>query len=515
MPSHLHSAATVGKPSLRLRTTSGIIWFALQSVATRGVALLQQFVLVWLLAKEDFGLIGLAYSVSMFVNLLANPGIDGVLIQRQRQFRHWATPGFWLGMATGLAGTLVMLVAAPLAAWAYGRTELTGLILVLAIAPPLQALQIVSRASLQMEMRIKQLAMLGILTSLLTAALTIAGAALGLGAYSFVLPVPIVSIVVAVAGWRLARPPIRPRLEVSRWKYFIGDSAALGGTRVLQTLVMQGDYIGLGLAGIADAAIGTYFVAYKLSTQTFLLMANGVSSVMFPSLNHLALDPELQLRSTRRATRLLAMVAIPFCLLQILLAGPLIRLACPPSWEDAILPLQLLTAGMMLNAPCWPMQSLMMSQRRFGELFCVALRYTIVFAAMIAFALVVRPGIVSVATAVMLWYTWSAPYLYWHAARRKYPFYEYFAEIHRPLGAGLAAALPCGISLSRLADTAIADAIALAAVPVVFTFLFVVLTRRMAREDFNDFCAQVAPFWNRLRGLAVPRVDSAQSKVRR
>jgi len=404
------------------------------------------------------------------------------------------------------------VAVAPIAAWAYGRPELLGLIMVLSLTPPLQALQIVPRARLQMEMRIKALATLGVLTSLLTAALTIAGASLGMGAYSFVLPVPIVSIVVAAAAWRLARPPVRPQLRFSRWKYFIADSAALGGTRVMQTIIGQGDYIGLGLAGVSDAAIGTYFVAYKLSTQTFLLMGSAVPTVLFPSLSQLALNPELQVRSMRRATRLLALAAVPFCLLQILLAGPAIRLACPPAWSDVILPLQVLTFGILITAPGLPLQSLMMSQRRFQKLFKVSFTTAIVFCALIAIALTIRPGILSVAAAVALGYAWCTS-LYWVAALRGVPFYDYYREIACPLVAGVAASLPCILLLSLVPESRTADVIALAAIPTVFCPIFVVVARQLARADYDDFLAQLAPFWRRWSGRPTPPIDAVQPKV--
>jgi PST family polysaccharide transporter len=498
--------------SLRQKTTTGMIWLGIQMVATRGVTFFQQFVLVWLIAKEDFGLIGLAYTVTMFVNLLSNPGIDAVLIQRHRRYRQWATPAFWLGISVGLAGSAILLAAAPVAAWAYGRSELTGLILVLAIVPPLQALQIVPRARLQMEMRIKPLVQLGVTTSVLTAVLTIIGAALGMGAYSFVVPVPIVSMIIAAMAWRLARPPLRPRLEISRWRYLFADSAALGGSRVMHTIVGQGDRIGLGLANIPDASIGIYFVAYKLSTQTFLLLASSVPTVLFPSLSKLSLDPELQLRSTRRATRLLALVTIPFCLLQMLLAGPVIRLACPPGWADAILPLQILTLGILITSPSWPMQSLMMSQRRFQKLFKLSVSTAVVFCALIAIALAVWPGIVSVATAVALWYFWCTP-VFWVAAHRDVPFFDYYREIARPLGAGVVASLPCVLLLSMLPDGKMADAIALAAIPAVFCCIFVIVARRLARADCDDFVVQIAPFWRRWFGRPASQTDAVQPKV--
>ena len=153
----------------------------------------------------------------------------------------------------------------------------------------------------------------------------------------------------------------------------------MGGTQFLQMLISQGDYLCLGLAGVSEASIGVYYFAYRLSTQSFMLIANSVPMVLFPSLSQLVLDPGKQLRGTIRASRLLAVVAIPFCLLQILLAERVIHLVCPPRWLEAVVPLQILTVGIMVNAPAWPSNSLLMAQRRFRELLRLSVICTVTF----------------------------------------------------------------------------------------------------------------------------------------
>ena len=156
MTSQAPTAATVQKPTLRQRTTRGILWVAAQAFATRGSTALQQLALGWLLQPDDFGLIGLTYTVTMFVNLVANPGIDTILVQRRRRFKLWATPACWMGVAASIVAMMLLVVLAPIATRIYEK-PLTGLITVLAIAIPFQSLQIVTRAQLQMQMRFAQL----------------------------------------------------------------------------------------------------------------------------------------------------------------------------------------------------------------------------------------------------------------------------------------------------------------------------------------------------------------------
>jgi O-antigen/teichoic acid export membrane protein len=483
--------APATQPSLRQRTTRGVLWVAAQAVVTRGVTLVQQLALAWLLAKSDFGLIGLTFTVSAFVNLMSNPGIDAVLVQRGRRYRHWATPAFWLGMTMGLAGAIVMAAMAPAAAWAYGRPELVGLILVMALAPPLQSLQIVPRAQLQIELRFKAVVMLGVATSVLTAVLTIAAAYLGLRAYSFVVPIPIVSLLVAVANWRLARPPIRFRLEFSRWKYLFGYGATVGGTKLLHVFITQADYIVLGLMAFPEAAIGTYTFAFSIAIQPSRLLSGSVPAVLFPSLSQMSLAPEKQVRATLRAMRLLTLVTIPFCLLQILLTLPLFRLAFPPRWLDAVLPCQILTLGLMINATSWPTHSLMLSQGRYRELLWLTSIAAIAFAAMLAAAVWIDPSIVSVAVAVALWHMFHSPLIHWAATRHFAPAGSYWVETYRPVIAGVLAALPCMILQKSLGGTVAELIVTLIVGSLVFAVTYALLIYAIWRTAAVDLVQQL------------------------
>ena len=67
-------AAAPEQLSLRQKTTRGAMWIAGQSMVTRVVVLVQQLLLAWLLEKSDFGLIGLATTVTAIANWMANPG---------------------------------------------------------------------------------------------------------------------------------------------------------------------------------------------------------------------------------------------------------------------------------------------------------------------------------------------------------------------------------------------------------------------------------------------------------
>jgi PST family polysaccharide transporter len=492
------AADPASRPSLRQKTTQGVMWVAAQAGATRVVTLVQQVALTWLLSKSDFGVIALAYTVTTLVNLMANPGIDAVLVQRLRKFHLWATPALWLGMAMSVAGAIVMLVAAPIAAWVYEQPHLIGLIAVLALALPLQALQIVPKARLRTQMRFKAVVMLGLVNSVLIAVLTVGFAYFGMGAYSFVVPVPIVAAIVSFANWRLARPTIRKRAEFSRWKYLFGNGMTVGATQLLHTFINQADYMALGLAGLSDAKIGVYMFAFNIAIQPLRLISSNVPVVLFPGLSHLANEPEKQARAALRAMRLLMMVTVPVCMLQILLAEPLFRLVCPPEWLDSVLPCQILTVGLMINAACWPATSLLLAQGRFREQLWIAVIGTVIFLLILAAAILEYPSIISVAVAVGVFHLIYSPLVHWCAVRQDVPRGSFLRETMPPLVAGVGGLVPSLLVARFLPETVAGDMAWIAVGGVLFSAVYLALLYVLVPASVQDFWQQVSPLWRKI-----------------
>src|SRR6185437_13458349 len=97
----------------------GALWVLSQSAASRLVQVLAQIVLAWLLTPADFGKVSLALAVATTVGACFNFGLEDVLLQRHRAIPLWAATVFWLSLAIGFIGGLVLLLAAPIAALLY------------------------------------------------------------------------------------------------------------------------------------------------------------------------------------------------------------------------------------------------------------------------------------------------------------------------------------------------------------------------------------------------------------
>lgn len=92
------------EPSALSRSTaSGVLWLIAQTLANRGVGILSQLLLAWLLLPAEFGQFGLAMSIILLVGPLTSFGVDDVLLQRSARAHIWSAPAFWMGLAAAMS----------------------------------------------------------------------------------------------------------------------------------------------------------------------------------------------------------------------------------------------------------------------------------------------------------------------------------------------------------------------------------------------------------------------------
>src|SRR5262245_45270348 len=145
-------------PSVGYVVTRGLFWLSANTVAAKLVSIVGQVVLSWLLLPEEFGSIGLAYTVLAFATLIQQAGLTEILVQRGEHFRRWANPAFWLSLSLGLLAAALTIAAAPVAARIYHDPRVVSLLVVLALSLPVTSLALVPTARIQHQMQFRYIA---------------------------------------------------------------------------------------------------------------------------------------------------------------------------------------------------------------------------------------------------------------------------------------------------------------------------------------------------------------------
>src|SRR6185312_1949939 len=247
--------------SVGMAATSGIAWTMAQTALSKAGLFVGQLILAKLLTPEDFGILGLAYTITMFFGLFSDIGISQTLQQRHPRTHLWATQAFWLTLGLSSLTALVMAVYAPIGAALYHNPKIAGLIWVLALNMPIAALITVPQARLQSQLRFNFMASYGVVEMIATQLLTIFLAWRGFGSLSFVLPIPVLSLARVIVYWLAAPISLRSRRQAKGWSLMLKRSSGIFGTSLLGMAISQGDYITLGLLSSTEV-VGIYYFAF-------------------------------------------------------------------------------------------------------------------------------------------------------------------------------------------------------------------------------------------------------------
>ena len=424
------------------RAARGVAWMVLQGLGSKIIAIAGQVALAWLLGRKDFGQVGLAYAIFGFASILQQSGLREILVQRHRHLRRWENAAFWMSLAGGLLSAVFMLAAAPAASVLFESPRLTGLVAVLSLTGPIAALAIVPTSRLQIDLRFRYLSIVNIVSSTATVLLNVLFAYLGFGAYSFILPLPIVAALRTVLLLAAAPPAIRLRFQFRRWRYLVGDSGLAIASVVCIVVSMQGDYLILGYR-YGDEQVGLYFFAFNLSSQTMQLLAANIAGVLFPTLSKLQMEPRRQCHAFVRASRLSAVLGVPFCLIQAAVAAPAFALLFDPKWQASVQVFQVLSLGMASLTASIAAGSMMQAQGRFRLLFFVSFAFAALFIAAVWIAASVGQAR-AVAVAVAIYTMVTGPLNIYFAIRPVGGGWKQVCEVYvMPfLAAALATAVP-------------------------------------------------------------------------
>lgn len=352
-------AAPLGQAAL-----GGAMWSVLQTVASKAFALASQFILAGVLLDTDYALVAMTILVASFASLFQQIGLGEMLVRQHHRFARVAPATLALALCTGLMSLVITMGVSPLAGLIFAAPELKGLLLVAAVGLPFDALTVIPQASMRIRMQFRKIAILGTTNVLATAILSVTFAFLQMGAYSVVLPRPIVSIGTCVATFVLSGLPLRLHFRMKLWRRFLRNARYFFITGGLNTLLAQGDYLLTGLF-FPKAILGAYYFAFNLSTQTVQLISANLSGVLLPSFAKIDSDRSRQLAAYLKVCSAIMLVGVLACLLQAALAHPLLRLVYAHKWDAAIPLFQILSVGMMFILPAGPGIVILSAQGRY------------------------------------------------------------------------------------------------------------------------------------------------------
>jgi O-antigen/teichoic acid export membrane protein len=325
-------------------------------------------VLARLLTPQDYGLIGMATTITVFVAMFKDMGLSTATIQKAEINHGQISTLFWVNVVFSSATMLLTAAIAPVVAWFYGEPRLTWIILVSASGFIFGGLTVQHQALLNRQMRFTALATIDIASMLIGIATAIVLAWYGAGYWALVFMQLATGIATTVGVWVMCawRPGLPVRHSGVRSMLAFGGN--LTGFSVINYFARNLDNVLIGRYwGVQQ--LGVYAKAYQLLLLPIQQINAPISSVALPTLSRIQNQPEQYCAYYRKAVLSIAALGMPLVAFLFVAADKLILALLGEQWVDAILIFRVLApaafVGTFNMATGWVYMSLGQPHRQF------------------------------------------------------------------------------------------------------------------------------------------------------
>lgn len=337
--------------SLKSQSLSGMIWSAIERFAVQGIQFVIGLILARILSPSDYGIIGMLAIFIAISQTIIDSGFSKALIQKQDRNETDFSTAFFFNIAVGLFCYLILFFASPYIASFFKEPILKNVLRVLAINLFLNSLAVVPVAKLSIKVDFKTQSKASIISAILSGALGIVLAYMGVGVWALVAQSVCHSFVNVTLLWYLLK--WRPLIKYS-WKSF--KSLFGYGGNILIAGIISTIY-----DNINTLVIGKFYtpmdLGYYTRGQQFpsLLSTNLtaiVQRVTFPILSKIQ-DDDNRLLSVYRDYIKISSLGIFFLLVFLSsIAEPLVSFLLTDKWIDAVIYLQVFCYALMFDHIC-------------------------------------------------------------------------------------------------------------------------------------------------------------------
>jgi O-antigen/teichoic acid export membrane protein len=330
----------------RAQAVHGAFWTASGAVGRYALAGITTLILTHLLEPGDFGLIAITYAVQALVVIIIPTGFLDALIQRPQLAGTDLNAAFWSVVSLSGGALLLVILLAPLAAGWFDQPVLAALLVGMALASVLRALDTIPRALLNRRLDFRTLTLARLLGMVIASLGAITLAALGGGAWALIVQAAALNAIALLilwraAGWQPGSPftVTRPALR-ALWIFALNVSAFSAVGYVI--LNADDQLIGYRLG---SQALGFYALAYSFMAWPARDVLGSVSAVLYPIFARFQDDPNRFRAAYLESLQLSAAFAFPTLALIAITAPTLIPWLLGPRWTPIVLTTQILAIG--------------------------------------------------------------------------------------------------------------------------------------------------------------------------
>lgn len=394
-------------------------------------------VMAHLLNPQDFGLVGMVTALTGVLNLFRDFGLSAATVQKVDINDDQVSTLFWINILVGIFLGLLTTAMAPVAVVFYHQPHLFWVTIALGSSFVFNAIGVQHSALLQRQMRFTALAVIEVISWVVSTVLGIGLALAGFAYWALVAATVALPFVGSICMWFVSGwVPGRPRTGVG-----LRSMMRFGGGLTLTGLIVYVAYnfekVLLGRFWGADA-VGLYGRAYQLSNTPTASLNSSVGEIAFSALSRVRDDPARFRSYFLKGYSLVLAMTIPITIAVALFAPELIAILLGPQWKEAGPLFRLLSPTILVFALINPIGWLVFALGMIGR----SLKVAMVLAPLVICGYVIGlpygpKGVALAYSTVMV--LWAAPHIAWGVHGTVVSFRDIVHAASRPLLSGVVA----------------------------------------------------------------------------
>ncbi len=311
-------------------------WLGMAEICYRVLRLGLVVITARYLTPYDYGLGAIILAVREFAMTFADVGIGAKIIQAdEKELPQLCSSAFWLNWLIFASLFMIQALAAfPIAA-SYNSKEIIFPIIVSGMAYIIWPIYGIQKTLIQRENRFKVIAFTDTIQYSLSGILTAVLAFMGMGVWAFALPIVLVAPLEIIIYYKYHSWRPREGFTTIYWDEILSFGKNILGVGLLKTLRNNLDYLIVGrFVGIKE--LGIYFFGFNAGLGISLSIITAITSVMLPHLCEARTEWNEFKHRYLHSLRTIALIIVPFVLLQSSLAPFYVPIVFGKQWIPAI-----------------------------------------------------------------------------------------------------------------------------------------------------------------------------------
>lgn len=317
--------------SLTKKTFHGLAWSSIEKFTALFIQVLSSILIARILDPSEFGLIGILTVFSSLGNVLIGSGFGQALIRQNSINRIQLSSVLYLNIALGVVIYIMLLLLAPLIAAFFNIPELTKIARWYFLIVPISSIGLIPITILSRELRFRSLALISVISSIISGMLGVYLATQNYGVWSLVLQLVTYNFMRSCGSWLVTK--WRPM-----YKFSIRSLEPLMSFSI--NLILTG-VIGTLFNNIYSVLIGKLFSPYELGlynqADRFQKVPSGtissvVQSVTYPALSKIKSDLGLLRRAYYKILNVLFLITLPIMSVLFINAHDMFKILLTDQW---------------------------------------------------------------------------------------------------------------------------------------------------------------------------------------